>query len=295
MSLFTAVLWGVLPIFLKLCLESMNSVTITWYRFLVAGIFVFLILYKRKALPKVEVMRGKAWVWLIVASLLLVANYVANVHGLEYLAPETAQVLMQLAPFLLMLGGIVFFTERFSPLEFLGAFALLLGMSLFFNERIEELFSSFNDFTLGVLIIIFAAVTWAGYALMQKPLLKVLSAKQLTLYIYVFGLLVLFPFSDPSQILDMQMIHIYALIFCCLNTILGYGAFTEALAVWQASKVSAVITLAPIFTFISMVIAVDVLPEHFVATDLNTWAYIGAGIVVVGSALTSLGRANHRR
>ncbi|MGJ8682644.1 DMT family transporter [Paraglaciecola sp.] len=295
LSLLTAFLWGVLPVFLKLCLETMNAPTITWYRFLVAGVFVLLVLYKRRSLPNIKALNVKTKWWVLFASLLLVANYVSNVQGLNYLAPETAQVLMQLAPFLLMLGGIVFFSERLTPLELLGAIFLLIGMSLFFNERIADLFSAFNEFTLGVVVIIFAAVTWAGYALMQKPLLKLLTAKQLTLCIYAIGVIVLLPFSQPSQLLDMQTIHWLALIFCCVNTIVGYGAFTEALSVWQASKVSAVITLAPIFTFLSMAIAVELLPRHFVSTDLNVWAYIGAGIVVVGSALTSLGKNNHKR
>jgi drug/metabolite transporter (DMT)-like permease len=290
LSLLTAVLWGVLPVFLKLCLETMDAVTITWYRFLVAGLFVFLVLHKKRALPKLSLLDVKAKVCLVLVSLLLVLNYVANVKGLEYLNPETAQVLMQLAPFLLMAGGLVFFSERFSRLEFLGAVFLIAGLILFFNDRLHHLVSSFSEFTIGVLIIIFAAVTWAGYALMQKSLLKTLPAQQLTLIIYVFGVLVLSPFSDPKQIWNMQIIHWWALIFCCLNTIVGYGAFTEALSIWQASKVSAVITLAPLFTFISMAIAVELLPQHFVATELNLWAYIGAATVVLGSALTSLGK-----
>jgi hypothetical protein len=61
--------------------------------------------------------------------------------------------------------------------------------------------------------------------------------------------------------------------------------------VWQASKVSAVIAIAPLFTFISMYFAVQLLPAHFSYSELDIWAYIGAGIVIIGSALASLGRA----
>ena len=291
LSLTTAILWGILPVFLTLCLEVMDAVTITLYRFLVAGIFVFLLLLKSRSLPRLSSLGRNKGLWLLLASLFLVFNYVANVKGLEYLNPETAQIVMQTAPFMLMLGGVVFFKERLSRLEICGALMLFSGLILFFNDKLANLFLSLSQFTTGVLIILFAATTWAAYALMQKPLLKVLTAKQLTLLIYIIGFCVLLPFSSVTQLMNMQMIHILALLFCCVNTIVAYGAFTEALNIWQASKVSAVLAMAPIFTFLSMLIAVQWLPQHFTASYLDHWAYIGAAVVITGSAMTALGRS----
>jgi drug/metabolite transporter (DMT)-like permease len=290
LSLTTAVLWGILPVFLMLSLEVMDAITITLYRFLVAGIFVFLLLLKRKSLPRLSALGKNKGLWLLLASLCLVANYVANVKGLEYLNPETAQIVMQTAPFMLMIGGVVFYKERLNRLEICGVVMLFSGLILFFNDRLADLFLSLSQFTTGVLIILFAATTWAAYALMQKPLLKVLTAKQLTLLIYIIGFCVLLPFSDVYQLMNMQLVHVLALLFCCANTIVAYGAFTEALNIWQAAKVSAVLAMAPIFTFLSMSVAVSWLPQHFTPSYLDYWAYIGAAVVIIGSALTALGR-----
>ena len=41
LSLTTVFLWGLLPIALKGVLLQMDAVTVTWYRFAVAAIFVF--------------------------------------------------------------------------------------------------------------------------------------------------------------------------------------------------------------------------------------------------------------
>ena len=210
---------------------------------------------------------------------------------MKYLNPESTQVLLQVAPFLLMLGGIIFFQERFGTVEKIGALLLLSGLGLFFNDSLAALFTTIDKFTVGVMFVLFSAVAWAAYALMQKPLLKVVTAKQLTLMIYVIGIFVLLPFSHLGQINEMGALQLFALAFCCINTIVAYGAFTEALGVWQASKVSAVIALAPLFTLISMYIAVLLLPDHFVSSELDIYAYVGAGVVVLGSALTSLGKA----
>ena len=49
LAVTTAVLWGVLPLFLKICLQAMDASTITSFRFLVAAIFVFgVLLFRRK-------------------------------------------------------------------------------------------------------------------------------------------------------------------------------------------------------------------------------------------------------
>ncbi|MDF2178771.1 DMT family transporter [Aliiglaciecola sp. CAU 1673] len=291
LSLLTAVLWGMLPVFLKLCLEVMDAITITWYRFTLAALFVGWLLHRTKALPPLRAISRSNNMLIAMAAIGLIANYVLYLQGLHYLNPETAQVLIQLAPFLLMVGGIIIYKERFNRYETFGALVLLAGLLLFFNDRLALLFSSLGQYTLGVLMVIVAAITWAAYALSQKHLLKALTAKQLTLLLYCAGCIVLLPFSNLNTVLNMNTLQLAALIFCCANTVVAYGAFTEALHVWHASKVSAVIALAPLFTFLSMEAAVRIWPSHFVPSDLDQWAYIGAGLVMMGSMLAAAGKA----
>jgi hypothetical protein len=107
---------------------------------------------------------------------------------------------------------------------------------------------------------------------MHKPLLWVLTAIQLTMMIYLLGVVLLFPFVELFQLMHMSNLQLAAPMFCCINTIIGYGAFTEALGVWQAAKVCAVIALAPVFTFISMWVAHWWWPTHFTLSELDVWA-----------------------
>jgi hypothetical protein len=51
-----------------------------------------------------------------------------------------------------------------------------------------------------------------------------------------------------------------------------------------------VIALAPVFTFISMWVALGWWPTHFTLSELDVWAYVSA-LVVTGSILTFLGCA----
>jgi drug/metabolite transporter (DMT)-like permease len=72
--------------------------------------------------------------------------------------------------------------------------------------------------------------------------------------------------------------------------VIGYGAFTEALRVWQGARVSAVIAVAPIITIVCMHAAVTFWPAYFTGSGLNLWAYVGAALVVGGSMLAALGK-----
>ena len=283
-------LWGILPVFLQLCLQVMDSSTITWFRFLVAAAFVGGVLLSRRAIPNIRALPKPTIVILLVAALALVANYVGNVEALDYVNPETVQVVMQLAPLMLMLGGIVFYKERFNRMEMLGATILIVGLLLFFNDRLDALFGAVNRFNTGVFLTIVAATFWAGYALLQKLLLVHLNAKQLTFSIYVLGIIVLLPMADLGKVLELNTLQFFALLFCCANTIVAYGAFTEALSIWNASKVSAVLATSPVFAFLSVWVAEQTLPEFFALSALDGLAYLGAVLVVSGSILTALAK-----
>lgn len=292
LSLVTAVLWGVLPLFLKICLEVMDSQTITLYRFVVAGVLISCWLFYRRRLPHFFRYPQAVKLLAVACTVMLVINYVFNVMSLRYLSPGSVQVFMQVAPFALMVGGILLYKERFSRLQLVGALSLLLGLSLFFNQRLPQIIASESEDTLGVLFVIIAAVSWAGYALCQKTLMKNLSAMQLTLIIYIIGSLILLPFTQLQTITTLNNVQGAALLFCCLNTFVGYGAFTEAMRVWYASRVSAVIATAPIFTFISVAVAEYFYPSNFEQPPLGFMAVLGAVMVIGGSILAALGRGS---
>ncbi|MFA3790485.1 DMT family transporter [Aliiglaciecola sp. SL4] len=290
LSLITAVLWGILPVFLQICLQALDSMTITWIRFLFAGLVVFVLLSSQNALPNILKQLPRAQFILLIAALALVVNYVSNVKSLDYVNPETVQVVMQIAPILLMLGGIVFYKEHLNHLEIIGAVTLFVGLWLFFSPNLSLLFSSINSYNSGILLVVLAAVTWVAYALMQKVLLRSFTAKQLTLLIYFIGIFALTPFIHLSALTDLTQLQWFALLFCCLNTVIAYGCFTEALNVWSAAKVSAVIATGPVFTFISVVIAQQLLPEQFSLIKLNEFVLLGAVCVVGGSMTTALAK-----
>ncbi|MCW8330302.1 DMT family transporter [Photobacterium sp. SDRW27] len=289
LALITALFWGALPIAMKQAVEVMDPFTIVWYRFLTASIGLGGWLYWRKQLPQARAAGLGGSGILLLASLGLAGNFVLYNSALAYLNPSVVQVIIQLAPVMLLLGSVWLFKEKLGLHQILGVSGLMLGLLLFFNERLVELFSSFTGYTLGVILAILAALVWVIYGLAQKVMLKHYSSPQILLMIYVTCALMLTPLASPEQLLLMDSRQLGMLMFCCINTLVGYGAFAEALARWQASQVSAVITLAPLFTIIFVDLASLIWPQHFAATALNALGYVGAVVVVSGAMFCAIG------
>jgi len=288
LALVTAVLWGMLPIALKHLLVDLSANTITWVRFLVAALFVSVVLWQRNALPVVRGLSKKALTLLLIAIGGLLSNYILYLMGLHLLTAETAQVVIQLAPFLMMMGGIFIFREQLLLWQKIGATLLVIGLLLFFNERLLVLLTQFNQDSLGVLLVIIAAVTWACYALAQKQLLMTFNSQQIMWFIYLAGAVCFLPLIDLTPVLQLSGLQWGLLAFCCLNTIIAYGAFAEALEHWEASKVSAVLAITPLLTILFANIVSWMFPDAAPAQALNLWSVTGALLVVAGSATTAL-------
>ncbi len=288
LSLVTAVLWGLLPIALKIVLEGMDAYTITWWRFAVstAGLGVFLAL--RRQLPRLSGASAPAIALLAVAMVMLIANYVLYLIALDHTTPSVTQVVIQLAPLLLLVGGVFVFRERFARRQWAGFVVLGAGLVLFFNDRLPELARPTEGLGLGVLLIVAAAVSWAIYGLAQKQLLGHFSAQQVLWMLYVGATVLLLPATAPAEILDLNGMQLGMLVFCCANTMAAYGAFGEALYHWDLSRVGAVLATAPIFT-IGAMWAIERSGLALVpAEGLNVLAVAGALAVVAGSMTCAL-------
>ncbi|MCE2450162.1 MAG: EamA family transporter [Candidatus Latescibacteria bacterium] len=71
----TLLLWGALPVVLKLLLQSLDPFTVTWYRFLLAGAMLIPVVHFRYGLASPFRIRGAVSVLAVVCVLGLGGNY----------------------------------------------------------------------------------------------------------------------------------------------------------------------------------------------------------------------------
>lgn len=291
LSLVTVFLWGILPIALTVTLQVLDVYTVTWFRFSVSFGLLAVYLAARRQLPPVEKLRSTPLGLLAIAIIFLAINYILFLQGLHQTSPANAQVLIQLAPVLMGLGGLVVFKERYTLRQWAGLSVLTLGFALFFHEQLANLITAQGKYLIGCGLIFFAAVTWAIYALAQKQLLQKLPSSNIMLLIYGGCAILFSPFAAPQPILTLKPLHLGMLLFCALNTIIAYGAFAESLEHWEASRVSAVLATTPIVTLISVSAVSMFLPTLIAPERLTVLGVVGAIFVISGSIAIALGKA----
>lgn len=290
LSLITVILWGLVPVALAIVLNKLDAYTINWFRFATAFILLSGYLAKQGNLPKIEQLRSVPLSLLAIAILGLTGNYIFFVLGLKATSPSHAEVLIQLAGVFLSWGGLVIFQERYTRYQWLGVGVLVAGFIGFFYEQLKVLVADSDRYISGSIMLVIAGLSWAVYALLQKQLLTKLDSTHIMWIIYGACGLLFWTLAKPQMLIQLNSIELLALIFCGLNTVIAYGAFAESLQHWEASRVSAILALAPIFTIVSMGLTAWIAPGLVAPEHITPLGLLGAILIVAGSVSISLGR-----
>ena len=287
LALFTALVWGSLPIALKVLIDGLDAVTLTWSRFLIAGLLLLALGTGRQ---RPAGWRG-GWVPLLLAATLgMCGNYAFYVLGLAFTTPTTAQLVIQLAPIFLMVGSLVIYGESFARRQWLGFAVLLAGLGGYFHDRVGEMVGQLHGLGGGLLLILAAALSWTIYALTQKQLLTQLRPTFVLMVIYLGGALLLWPLATPSSLPGQAPWRLALLGGTALATLISYRTFAGALAHLEGSRVSLVISLTPVVTLAASAAANPFWPALIHPEILDGVRLTGAAMVVGGSMLTAIGR-----
>lgn len=274
--------WGILPIALKLSGRFIDPVTLTWFRFLMAFVVTLLLQWRFGQLRQFSLLIRADWLKLCLAGTLLMFNYVSFVYSLDYLAPGTAQLNFQTAPFFLAFGGVLLFKERLNAVQLTCFATLAIGMLMFFHPNLNVGNADNHQIMLGVLIVQFSVLSWTSYALLQKSLGPKLSPSNVLLFIYGLGIFAMAPFSDFGHFELMSFSDWGVVVFCGANTLIAYGCFGQAMKYWPTAQVSAMLALTPVLSFSATAIVVSLgwWSDTFSADNLDGLSLSGIALII---------------
>jgi drug/metabolite transporter (DMT)-like permease len=281
----TAFFWGFLAIALKVASGLMDPLTIVWFRFLVA--FSVLLVYFAITNPAYLGILRKPPLYIIIGSMGLGINYVAFLYGLKFTSPATAQIIIQIGPIFLGLVGLIFFKEKISRRQAIGFGIAGTGLVLFYREGLGQLVDNEDLFNMGVLWIVIAAMAWVTYATLQKVLVKKYPAQQLNLFLFGLPILLFLPFIKPQEFMALSTGNWVLMVYLGLNTLIAYGFLALAFKYLEANKVSMIITMNPIITFILMAI-MAYLEITWIEPEILTWPEIIAAALVIAGAVMAV-------
>jgi len=287
-----ALVWGFLAIFIKISLNDVAPVVVVWFRFSVA--FIFLLSYFLvKDRPKLVIIK-KPPILLILAALSLTANYLGFANGIQLTSPSNAQIFIQLGPILLAVVGILIFKERISIRQFLGFVIAGAGLTFFYRDQLSNLLGSEDVYMNGVIWVVFAAITWTVYAALQKKLVQKFHAQQLNLVIFGLPMIILLPFIDFDAFANFSLGLWMLLIILGVITIIAYGCLAEAFKYIEVNKISVIVTLNPIITFVTMAVLGSMALDWIDAEVTTLYGVLGALLVIFGAIMVILPKKKNR-
>ena len=274
----TALLWGFLPILMKIALQEFSGGTIVWFRFTFAFIVLFLFLKFRHKKPESIILSPPGLG--ILAGFFLAGNYYYFLKGVEFSSPSNAGILIQIAPVILVFLGVVLFKERFNWRQGIGLTIAVVGFVLFYRDQSQQRGS--EAYSEASLYMVAAAVLWVGYMVCQKKLSTAYESPFLNLLVYGTAALVLIPTSTWAEFNGLSFSSWALMIFLGINTLLAYGCLAEAVNHIPLWLISVVITLNPFLTLVYMHIIATAAPGLVEPEVIGVWGYVGACTAICG-------------
>jgi drug/metabolite transporter (DMT)-like permease len=266
---------------------------VVWFRFGVAFSILFVYFLIRD--PKKLIIFLKPPFLLIVAALGLVANYIGFAIGVDLTSPGNAQIFIQLGPMILAAVGIIFFQERLSFRQYLGFVVAIAGLIFFYRDQLVGTPDSQQAYMVGVIWLIMAAVTWAVYASLQKKLVEKYAPQELNMFIYGLPLILLIPSINSEAFSQLSFGMWVLLISLGINTVVAYGCLAEAFRYIEANKISVIITLNPILTFIIMMFLSAMEVSWIKGENLSSYGFGGAAMVLAGAIMVVIPKRGFKK
>ncbi|TCO10783.1 DMT family transporter [Natronoflexus pectinivorans] len=284
LACLSALMWGLLAIALKIALNYTDSYTIVWWRF-AASFFILTFFYLFRSPRSLRVLKNPPKI-LLLGGVLLGINFYGFQQGIEHAGPAVSQVIIQAGPVNLALIGFIIFKEKINFVRITGFLLAATGFYFFYHQQMQVMPDGGGTLRIGALWTFAGALAWTGYAIINKIMVKRMAPMQINLIIYGIPALLFIPFADFQTLFVLKSPIVWLLfLFLALNTILAYGGLSIALKYTEANRISMIVTLNPIITFIILEILLLMNVHWFESPPMAPMAYIGALMVLGGVAL----------
>jgi len=281
----TAFFWGFLAIALKVAVREVDPKTIVWFRFFVA--FMMLAVWQLTQNPSSFKILIKPPILLIIAALALSWNYIGFMIGIDRTTPSNAQLFIQTGPIILAIAGFLIFKEKVNRNQMIGFAIAIAGFLFFYHDQLSAFFESHGRYKSGVLFTISGAIAWALYAVLQKKLVVKYSVQTLNLFLFGLPTLLYLPVINLNPLFHLHWTWWLLMFFLGANTFIAYTCLAQALKYTEANKVSVIIIINPIITFVTMGILTEMKVSWIELEKFSLITIIGASLVILGAILVS--------
>lgn len=288
------VVWGSTYFFIRIALEDIPPFILGAFRFIAAGIIMFVwCLFKKEKLFDLPTIKHAA-----VSGILLL--FVANgaVIWVEQTLPSAlVAILVSAAPLWFVLLDKSRWTENFNNLSTISGLLIgFAGVIILFYEKVLGSFNGSGQSTdvLSLLFLILGSIAWAAGSLYSKSKSTNSSASVTTVWQMLIAGVVFLPGAALNKefasfnIASISQNTIYALIFLVLfGSIAAFSAYVWLLQVRPATQVST-------YAYVNPVVAV-LLGVFFASEKISGLQILGLMIILTSVLLINLAKYRSSR
>ncbi len=268
-------------IVIKLALiENVDALTTLTWRMIIAVPIFIIIGYsgyraRKKNNPDFHIPRAAIFKTIILG---MIGYYLASYldfAGLEYISAQFDRLILLTYPFFVVLFGAILFGRRITFAMIASLIISYSGLALIFAHDLK--FSGSNVL-LGTTLVLGAAIAYALYQLLAKPLIDIMGARLFTsIALSAAGLAVIIHFSITHEISDLivsDKAMWLMLAMGTVSTVLPAYLIATSIGMIGAEPSAVMGNVSPIVTIL---MAVFILGETF-----SIWHAIGTSLVLVG-------------
>ena len=215
--------WALGLIIGKFCSMEMPPMTLTFIRYLLAGLGMGIIhFFKEKEL---KISKNDILYIFILAFLGIVLNGVLFFKGIGMTSPINTSIISSTTPAVVCIIGVLFFKEKVNIKNIISIIFSIMGILLLLtNGNLESLINI--KFNKGDLIILGAIISNGVYIIGSKKILKKYESTKILTYLFIFTAIILL----PSLYLEKDMYVISEISLRAIISLVYMGLFSSLIA-----------------------------------------------------------------
>ncbi|MBT5830955.1 MAG: DMT family transporter [Candidatus Latescibacteria bacterium] len=279
------ILWGIIPILVKIVLTTIDPFSIAFLR-LFQGTLALLVLYR---------IRGGQWRALFQKNRLLLIggaglgiNYVLFSVGLNFTTAGAAVLIIQSQVVTFAVLAAFFLGERLTAFKIAGMIAVICGMVFVVlpQNSLGDMFSS--RYTLGNVMIFVAGMTWGVYALTNKMLGRQMGSFHILIPMFTIATLATGAVA-ATQFELKRAVSLEALAaIVVLGVLCTGGSFYLVSEGMKRLSAALVGTMTSSFPLLSLWLAHLILGE-----EVTTAMFVAAALIIGGILVMVYSERNH--
>ena len=277
-------IWSASFIFIKLALMEISPVTLAFARFAIASpILIGVVSCTRRLREEMKrALTKEFWVFAFLGLSGVTLLYVFQFYSLRFISATEGAIIINFHAIFAMFLSAAFLNESLTSRKLFGVLVAFSGL-IVITLRDAAIMSLNSTGTIGVLLMVAAALCWATYSVVGKKVLHRHSNQVTTSCVFLLGTLFLFPFAMSEgglrALVGSSWVAWISVVFLAIPcSVIVYVIWNWLIRVIDVTKVLVSLYVIPIPT---AVLSYVVLGER-----ITYPLVIGAALVIIGVYLT---------